>query len=196
MRLSEIRLPEALLDYVDSLGYATFRKKPWDMNLIAVRNLKGETNHFDDSLFLVYLDDKMNWCIRGWSVTTDPGYFWLLHPLRVEGTAIMFPGQYRRSHKIGLHKGKPALQQVEKIKVYRDDNQDCIIDKDPDSVQTGVFACNIHRAGRKSSKVEKWSAGCIVFAEEDDFEDFLRLCKKQQDAGLGDRFTLTLIELE
>jgi hypothetical protein len=164
--------------------------------MIAVRNLKGETNHFDDYLFMVFMDDKLTLQIRGWSVTTDPGYYWLLHPMRVEGTSIIFPGQYLQSHKLGQHKGKPALQQIGTIKVFRDSNEDMILDAKRDSIQSGIFGINIHRAGRKSTSVDKWSAGCIVFAEEDDFEDFLRLCKKQQDSGLGDKFTLTLIEAE
>lgn len=166
------------------------------MNIIAVRNLKGEVNAFDDALFVVYMDDKRNWCIRGWSVTTDPGHHWLLNPMRVEGTAILCPGQYRSSHQVGLHKGKPALVQIKPLKVYRDRNKDAVLDMEPHSVKLGVFGINIHRAGRKSTSVNKWSAGCIVFSEDDDFEDFMRLCHRQVDAGLGDKFSLTLIELQ
>lgn len=194
MILSDIGEGTDLLDYVESLGYVTFRKKPWDINIIAVR-IPGETNLFDDYLYVVYKDELERWHTKRWSVTTDPGRHWLMSPMNVEGTAILVPGQYRRSHRIGRHKGKPALVQVRPLKVYRDSNRDNVIDTEPSTVVDGIFGINIHRAGKRSTVVEKWSAGCIVFSEDDEFEDFMNICRRQRMEGLGDLFTLTLIEL-
>lgn len=42
----------------------------------------------------------------------------------------------------------------------------------------------------------KWSAGCQVFANDADFEEFMSLCNKQNNAGLGDVFTYTLLKEE
>ena len=50
--------------------------------------------------------------------TTDPGLYYLEHPMNVDGTAILIPGQYIGSHKTGLHKGDHALIQCGKLRVW------------------------------------------------------------------------------
>ena len=62
---------------------------------------------------------------------------------------------------------------------------------------TGIFGINIHRANEAvaSKNIDKWSAGCQVFANDADFETFLELCKRVERQGKGwDRFTYTLVE--
>ena len=70
-------------------------------------------------------------------------------------------------------------------------------DLDDDNTQTGLFGINIHRAtkwgGKKSSKVDKWSAGCQVIAANDDWTLFMKIMRKARDTW-SNNFTYTLIE--
>ena len=114
------------------------------------------------------------------------------------GVAILKPGQYRSSHKLRLHQGKYlALGQQKPVKVYRDQNEDNTYDLNEDSVQEGIFGINIHRAtgksGSKSIRVDRWSAGCQVIADNDDWHEFLDVCQIAREKW-GNSFTYTLIE--
>ena len=63
-----------------------------------------------------------------------------------DGVAILKPGQYRGSHKLGLHQGKyEALRQKSPVKVYRDNNKDGDYDLIEENVQEGIFGINIHK---------------------------------------------------
>ena len=66
-----------------------------------------------------------------------------------------------------------------------------------ENTDTGVFGINIHRAtkyaGKKSSQVDKWSAGCQVIAANDDWHCFLDICQQAREIW-GNNFTYTLIE--
>ena len=109
----------------------------------------------------------------------------------------MKEGQYRGSHKIGLHQGKyEALRQQKPLKVYRDGNQDDCYDFIEENVHEGIYGINIHRAtartGGKSIQVDKWSAGCQVIAANDDFKLFMEVCRNARDVW-GNSFTYTLI---
>lgn len=69
-----------------------------------------------------------------------------------KGTAILAPGQYQSSHKIGLHRGKyKALVQHRPVTVYRDNNKDSKYDLEPTKKDTGIFGINIHKAGQDST---------------------------------------------
>ena len=82
--------------------------------------------------------------------------------MRVEGcAAIVCDRQYKGLWQIGMHRGKyRALVQRGIIAVYRDDNKDKVIDRDPSTIMEGYFGINGHHAGEESTVVGKWSAGC------------------------------------
>ena len=65
------------------------------------------------------------------------------------------------------------------------------------SPPNGLFGINIHRAtgraGKKSSQIDKWSAGCQVIADNDDWHCFLDICQQAREIW-GNNFTYTLIE--
>lgn len=110
------------------------------------------------------------------------------------GTAILMPGQYRGSHKLGLHRGKyEALVQKHPVRVYRDSNKDNKYDMNPAKAQTGLFGINIHKAGQNSTWVDNWSAGCQVFKKSNDFADFISIVKKAIKIH-GNSFTYTLFD--
>ena len=110
----------------------------------------------------------------------------------------MKPGQYRGSHKLRLHQGKYlALGQKKPMKIYRDANLDGKYDLIEESVREELIGINIHRAtgrsGGKSTRVDKWSAGCQVIADNDDWHEFLDICQSAREIH-GNSFSYTLIE--
>ena len=183
-----------VLAHMKSLGHKVFDnpRYDYDLNIFGIRNKHGETNAFDDTLGVLYLWDG-SWRGHYWRGTVDPGAYWLENPMNVKGTAVMCPGQYRGAYEIGSHRGKPGLVQSGPVSVWRDYNRDTTIDRqgDPDH---GLFGCNLHRAGASSKFVDRWSAGCQVWATERDFEEFMDICDKQVKMTGFKTFTYTLLD--
>ena len=184
---------------VKAKGYKWFENGDYNLNIVGVRN--GETgtevtNKFDDFLTLSYKVDG-EWNYHCFDATTDPGKHWVENIMREEGVAILKENQYRGSHKIGLHQGKyEALRQQKPVQVYRDNDLDGNYDLLEENIQEGIFGINIHRAtkweGKKSTQIDKWSAGCQVIAANDDFRLFMEICNKAKDTW-SNSFTYTLI---
>ena len=195
--LTDTSSPSALLSAVKMAGHVVFDTGPghrsFDLQIIGLRRATTP-DAFDDRVYVVYRDSVGTLTARSWAATTDPGLYWRRNPGKARGTAILKAGQYRSAWRIGLHKGeKPALVQDSPVTVWRDGNRDALVDIGLDS-ETGTFGINIHRAGVSSSVVDKWSAGCQVFASNAGFDDFMALCQKQVSSGAGSRFTYTLLE--
>ena len=184
---------------VKSKDYKWFENGDYNLNIVGVRN--GETgtevtNKFDDFLTLSYKIDG-EWNYHCFDATTDPGKHWVENIMREEGVAVLKENQYRGSHKIGLHQGKyEALRQQKPVQVYRDNDLDGNYDLLEENIQEGIFGINIHRAtkweGKKSTQIDKWSAGCQVIAANDDFRLFMEICNKAKDTWCNS-FTYTLI---
>tara|TARA_R110000824_G_scaffold90197_1_gene220506 strand:+ start:188 stop:799 length:612 start_codon:yes stop_codon:yes gene_type:complete len=188
---------------VQELGYVWFNddaNKDYDVNIVGVRNSETKdkvTNRFDDKLTISYKIDG-EWQYHEFDCTTDPGTHWVENVMNDKGVAILKPGQYRGSHKLRLHLGKYlALGQKENVTVYRDNNRDDKYDLDESKTDTGLFGINIHRAskyeGKKSTQINKWSAGCQVIAANDDWHEFLDICQAAREVH-GNSFSYTLIE--
>ena len=183
-----------------SKGYKYFTGADYDVNIIGVRNSKTKgrvTNAFDDCLTLSYKVDG-EWQFHCFKCTTDPGSHWEQNLLNKKGVAILKPGQYRGSHKLRLHQGKYlALGQKKPMKLYRDANLDGKYDLIEESVREELVGINIHRAtsraGGKSSRIDKWSAGCQVIADNDDWHEFLDICQAAREIH-GNSFSYTLLE--
>ena len=194
---------EQIESAVKAKGYVWFEDandKGYDVNIVGIRNSETDnkvTNKFDDKITISYKIDS-EWQFHIYDCTTDPGDDWVENIMRESGVAILKPGQYRRSHKLRLHAGKYlALGQQNPVKVYRDNNRDGNYDLNEDSVEEGLFGINIHRAtsreGKKSTYVDKWSAGCQVIAANADWHEFLNICQTAKEIW-GNNFTYTLIE--
>ena len=184
-----------ILDRVEAAGFATF-DGAFDLNLIGLRNPEAAANKFDDQFHVICKDEKNLWQHFIFKCTTDPGLYWLQNSTRVEGTAIMVhPQQARSAYKLDLHAGRYlALCQRKKIRVWRDANKDQILDRDGEQ-HAGYFGINIHRASatRTVENVERYSAGCTVIQNFEDFDMLIHLCKKQIQTINVDTFTYTLI---
>ena len=193
---------EQIEETLKGKGYKYFTNdKGYDVNIVGIRNsdTHGEvTNKFDDTLTISYKDSDGKWIYNEYKATTDPGSHWEKNLLNKDGVAILKPGQYRGSHKIGLHQGKyEALKQSKPLKVYRDANADNTFDLIEENIDKGIFGINIHRAtsreGGKSTRVDKWSAGCQVLASNNDFNELMSIVNISKNIW-GNSFTYTLIE--
>ena len=193
---------EQIKDTVEGFGYKYFTGDNYDVNIIGIRNsdTNGKvTNKFDDIITISFKDENGEWQYNEYVCTTDPGDDWMENPwIDKIGCAVLKPGQYRGSHKLRLHSGRYlALGQKENVTVYRDDNRDANYDLDESKTDTGLFGINIHRAtarkGGKSTRVDKWSAGCQVIADNDDWHEFLDICQTAREVH-GNSFSYTLIE--
>ena len=155
-------------------------------HLVGVRSAANEKNKFDDTIYLVNGP-----LMQVFTCTTNPGTHWLKNLLNPKGTAVLKPGQYVDSWKLGLHQGKyKALTQAKPITVYRDGDKDDVAEETKVE-QTGLFGINIHRANPSavSSIIDKWSAGCQVLNDPKQFATLLAAC----EASGKQLFTYTLL---
>ena len=184
---------------LDEKGYVFFPiDRPYNLNIIGIRSFNPKSNSFDDTLVVIFSDKDGIVYNYQYDITTDPGRYWLEHPLNNKGTAILVPNQYRGLWKIRKHQGKyEALCQKPDVpvKVYRDRNKDDILDFDPLTIDEGIFGINLHHSNyyTQSYQVDKWSAGCQVFKRVKDFNEVMKLAKKARRI-YGNSFTYTLLE--
>lgn len=177
------------------LGYRIY-EKPFELNIIGSRGLETTANAFDDTLYVLFKNAQHRWESYSYTVTTDPGTYWLKNPMQVNGTAILKQGQYVDAYKIGLHRGQyKALVQAKSVTVLRDYDRNAMLDFNNGKESKGLFGINIHRASIHgvTKTVGKWSAGCQVFEKNEDFIHFMSLCEKHRSL-YGNHFTYSLID--
>ena len=179
-------------------GYAWFTKGSYNLNIIGVRSNNNKvTDKYDDILVVDYNTDNGHKRVC-YTITTEPGKYYMQNLCNPKGAAILVPGQYRGCWQIGLHHGKyKALCQRKAVKVYRDNNKDMIYNMIPKSIDKGIFGINIHRSNKTCicDTIDKYSAGCQVFNDPVEFNAFMRLCETQRKL-YGNTFTYTLINEE
>lgn len=166
----------------------------YNINLVGIRSATLVPNYFDD-WFYVFWKYHNQWNKKRYSITTDPGLYWLENPINVNGTAILKEGQYLGLWKIGKHKGKYlALVQANPCTVIRDANRNNQLNYNSGYEETGFFGINCHRAtsNGRSQIVEKWSAGCQVFADSKEFDEFMNICQLAAQ-NWGNSFSYTLL---
>ena len=176
-------------------GYALYLE-PYRLNIVGLRNDSIIPNRFDDEIHVFYTKADGSWNYHIWPATTDPGTFWLNNPSFEQGTAILAQGQYQDSYMIGKHKGLyDALIQSKPVTVIRDYDRDALLDFYNGERQTGNFGINIHRAESSGTTklINKYSAGCQVFQDASDFEQFMMLCEQHRQL-YGNSFTYALVD--
>lgn len=165
-------------------------------NIVGVRSKDTTVNVFNDFILLFYWY-RGRWVERKWSATTDPGSYWLTrqHLSNAAGTAILTPGQYNEKYTIRKHRGRyDAVCQKwgTTVPVYRDNDRDGEIDYGAAVGSAGGI--NIHRADRydKIYRIDSHSAGCQVFQDPEDFDEFMGVMQKSKQSH-GNSFSYTLI---
>ncbi len=183
---------------VQRKGYAWFEKvsRPYDINVIGIRNKSTVPDYFDDTLCVAYLD--LNGYARLFTcpITVDPSLYYIKNPINSSGALIIKPGQYRAAYRLGKHRGYDAIVQVKPIIVIRDYNKDNKLDFKSGREQTGVFAANIHRTlpDGIAKTIQRFSAGCQVIQSIDDFKYVYSLIRRQKICLDTDFVTYTLLE--
>jgi len=186
-------MKEKLIAALMAQGYRVFTR-PFELNIVGLRSDSLIPNVFNDTINVLFKDDKGAWQLHSYAATTDPGTYWLKNPLNPQGTAILKAGQYLNSHMIGLHRNKyTALVQRNPVTVIRDIKRDGRLDFSGNE-DTGQFGINIHRALQEGTTkyIDKFSAGCQVFANAEDFNAFMDLCERHKQL-YGNSFTYTLL---
>lgn len=187
--------------------YNTFKRKGYiinegilELNIFGIRNSDVNANTFDDLIGVLYKGINGEWNIVQYPATTDPGEYYRLNPMNSDGTAILIPKQFRKVYKFGKHTGYPALEQIAPMEYVRDANRNKVLDFLYKNIGFKVFKelakTNIHKAGKNSKLVDKWSAGCQVLANEDDFEELLTVVKDSLANGKPNEFDYTLFQIE
>ena len=194
----ENTLLEKVKNTMKKLNYVIYTA-PYILNIVGIRSKTRVANKFDDKLVVFYTDEKGDEVFKEYDkFTTDPGNKSLKKWISTEkGCAILKNNQYIDTWIIEKHQGKyEALKQNGYVYVYRDSNKDYTLDMNENTVEkrndTGI---NIHHASftGTSTNVENWSAGCQVFANINDFNEFMKLVYQQRDDGKKKKFTYTLL---
>ena len=169
-----------------------------DLNIVGIRSKDARSNKFDDWMAVFYRMHS-EWTLNLMACTTDPGIYWREHLFQVEkgkvpfkvakGSAILKEDQYKDTYKLGKHHGYAALVQQKSVVVYRDKNLDRTLDFNDETLEYIPSSINIHRAGKQNTSinVDKWSAGCQVVADPNQFKMLMDLCRKslnQNEGGL------------
>jgi hypothetical protein len=176
-------------------GYKVFTR-PYELNIVGLRADSTIPNRFDDEIHVFYKVSTTNWNYHVFNATTDPGTFWLLHPMNVNGTGLLEKGQYIDAYELGLHKGEyEALVQRKPVTVLREYDRKAQLDFNNGKRETGFFGIDIHRAYAHGTTktVDKYSAGCQVFENAEAFYQFIELCKRHAKL-YGNKFTYSLID--
>jgi len=183
----------ALISALKSKGYVVY-DKPYQLNIVGVRKNSTVSNVFNDKIYVFWKDDTGNWKGKEWNITTDPGTYYLKNPLSKLGAAILKEGQYVDSYSIGKHRGLyNALVQSKPVIVFRDYDRNAILDYNNGREETGNFGINIHKRSKPSDDDDTWSAGCQVFENQDNFNEFMDLAQKHKSL-YGNKFTYSLID--
>jgi hypothetical protein len=163
------------------------------LNIVGIREDNPTPNKFND-VIIVFWKNEGRWNKYQMQCTTLAGLYYLKKPMHPKGCAIIKEGQHRGVYSIGKHNGYEALVQSKDITVYRDNDKDNEYDFDVPTM-TGKFAVNIHRAHSKAEldNVGKFSAGCQVIQDPDEFDIFMAICNMSRKHW-GNSFTYTLIK--
>lgn len=186
----------ALLSAMALSKYTVFEGE-LNLNIIGIRASNTKANTFNDLICVLY-QQSGEWQLKQYKATTDAGVYWRKNPMNIDGTAVLVPGQHRSLWQLGYHQGKyRALVQNKPVLVLRDNDKNAELETDLTAaeLQSGYFGINCHRASetQESKQVDKWSAGCQVLANPNNYDEFITLCE-QSAKRYGPTFSYTLLE--
>lgn len=175
-----------LLNRVKSLpSYDPKRGLPKQL-LIGVRNKAGKPNQFSDKFYL-YIDENFVLASTGTTISGTPSLLGGWTKTNKKGTAVIKSDEiYYDSHKksdgkkVRHHKDKmPCLRQVGKMKYYRDNNNNDIVEEYGE-VYYDNYATNVHFNNYdifnkvKRLIIGNWSEGCPVLNESEKYVKMLK----------------------
>jgi putative chitinase len=136
-----------------------------------------EENKWNDLRLLIRFEGDEPRIIGKWAATTEPGRYYIDHPLNPGGAARVELGQYR-AWQVGIHRGdhEALVQTGGPVTVCRDTHRDGFRSTDDDVRQTGEFGINQHW-GYDLPEVDRASAGCLVGQSKIGHREFMALVK-------------------
>jgi lysozyme family protein len=136
----------------------------------------NEENKWNDLRLLIRFEGGEPRIIGKWAATTEPGRYYIEHPLNPGGAARVEFGQYK-AWQVGIHRGdhEALIQTGGPVTVCRDTNRDGFRTVG-DIRQTGDFGINQHW-GYDLPEVDKASAGCLVGQSKLGHREFMALVK-------------------
>lgn len=167
-------------------------------NVVGIRNTLSVKNQYPNRFtdLIVLMSPKGKKEVKIYPATTTPGpafvyvpfrNWWLSSALKdtinPDGVAILQPGVYE--YTVGNHNGYTALVQAGENAVGRIDP---VLDPSklkfstfsPSNKQKGNFGINIHKAlPGDTPTIDSWSAGCQVFKNGGDFNDFMKILQSE-----------------
>jgi hypothetical protein len=112
---------------------------------------------YDDDFVLCIGDEETEW--KG---STDPGQYYIQHPLNPQGCAQLKEGVHM--FKVGIHQNRfAAFVHAESFHVNRLDSGGNVA-----SVEFGEFGIHLHSGG-PGFNVDRFSAGCQVIASPEGY---------------------------
>ena len=170
-------------------------------NKIDIKSKPENNDKFTDTLYLIEQKSTDETMVKPYQITTSPSLaYYGKKPLNPQGTGIKLPGD--TLYNLGMHKmghGTYVLMaEAEPIEVGR---YDIGVTKyetyhPVDKFQKQYCGMQIHRSstGAVSPCIGPWSAGCQVFCDINEFNDFIARAQKQ--SSNSKRFIYALIELD
>ncbi|MCL1475267.1 peptidoglycan-binding domain-containing protein [Argonema antarcticum] len=143
-------------------------------------------NEWNDRRMVIEIASGTPKIVGNWVATTEPGTFYIKHPMNLNGAARIAFGQYQ-AWQVGIHnQNHEALVQRGQVKVHRDRNKDGF--RTGDAIYIGSdFGINQHW-GFDLPKVGVASAGCLVGQSRDSHREFMALIKKDARYQLNNKY--------
>ena len=185
---------EQLISVLKSKNYLVYTDhRP---NIVGIRSATRSAGKFDDTCAVWWTDNGKEY-FHTYTITTDPGLTYLGNPIKgSNGTAILVPGQYIDTYQLGSHRGKQQalIQTTGKVKVYRDNNKDAVLNMDPSTITEGFYGINLHHGSETDGEIiNGWSAGCQVWRYHIPHEAMIKEFTELSKAHKFNKFTYTLI---
>lgn len=186
-----------MIKFLEYKNYNIYRQKNV-LNIIGVRNKDNGiiTNRFDETLYVIYLDEESEWRLKEYEITTVPGIIldsenYILH----ENSKILAFGQYVDLLELtdyGDKEGKALKFNNSAIYENKEKNR---YTYNLNSVDKGDYGLMIRKGPTRGSSEFVFNhnyEGSQVFKNASDFEDFIELCEEQIE--IKQTFTYTLIK--
>lgn len=188
---------DKLIRFLESKKYRVFREK-WIINMVALRDKDNGliTNKFDEKLYVFYLNNKLEWELETYDITTVPGK--ICKEPCLKDKEILSLGQYINvcvfNEKRGI--GKESYKKYGKGLIFNEYavninnknefysyNVKNIFKKRTDvrlgktEFPIGIF--NRNKKSGTSENIDNWSYGEQIFKSYNQFKNFIKLCEKQ-----------------
>lgn len=187
---------DKMIRFLKSKGFKVYDKK-CVLNIVGMRNPSKDSgkvsNKFDDKMYVFFVNENGNWVEFTYSCTVVPGYDKGTNRIGLNRNMLQL-GQYIDQCKLGLHQNKSDHKCLKFATSVVHKNNDLTKYNFTSPTQRGSFEIDIHRSGNpQGNNVFNYSDGGQVFKEYASWEQFIRLCEKQESVSGKKTFTYTLI---